>query len=190
MAPGDATWGGWLCEHTCGLALPSPRHSTPVSQRALGSCPHLEGTELSDPTSSNSSDRPSPRSPERHACPLTPPPTCQDPPPGHKGPQATAQRLQDQGPGSFSILKSLNPEERRFPSRCSGDLQRELHSPSREPDNVKRVSEPGHRSMAPRFTKGATRAQRLKAFSPKGTRLSAESSRLFWVLLAQSRWCP
>ena len=28
MAPGDAAWGRRLCEHTCGLALPSAGHST------------------------------------------------------------------------------------------------------------------------------------------------------------------
>lgn len=64
------------------------------------------------------------------------------------------------------------------------------HSPSREPDDVKQLSELGHHAVSPQFTGGATRAQKLEAFFPEATRLSAESSRLCWGLLAQSKWCP
>lgn len=71
--------GSWGCSGADGCVstrvvlhclLPDMRPS--CSWGALGSCPHLEGAQLSDPRSANSSDRPSPWSPERQACPLIP----------------------------------------------------------------------------------------------------------------------
>ena len=142
---GNGSWGCSGADGCVSTRVPSAGHATLLLPGGPGVLSPLEGAEFSNPRSSDSSDCPSPRSPERQACPLTPhlhvrtqPLVTKGHGPPLRGCRIRVQGAFHQGPGRFSTLKSLNPEERNFPSRCSGDLQ-SAHYPSREPDDVMRL---------------------------------------------------